>query len=135
MKPQAELGGELADTQGNTKSKTFTSQDKYVGETASAIEAQFPGRVEAVNEKLYDYKGIELTEIDIVLDNTAIQVKSEGARGLVAQMQLTKAHSNKIVIGYAPDLRPNHPMIQAAKNEGFRVFTTEKSLLKYLDKN
>ena len=106
-----------------------------MGETATAIEAHFPGRVTAVNQEVYDSRGIEKTEIDIELDNTAIQVKSVPASGLVAQMQRTRKHQDKTVIGYAPDLKPSSGLIQDAKKEGFKVFTTQNGLLKYLRKN
>ena len=99
------------------------------------VSVKLSGRVEAVNKELRDSKGKMLVEVNIMFDNTAIQVKSEGARGLVAQMQLTREHTDKTVIGYAPDLRPNSPQIQAAKREGFKMFTTEGGLLKYLEKN
>src|SRR5690606_29969251 len=40
-----------AESAGNVR--TFTSTDKYVGETANAIEARFPGKVVDVNKKVY----------------------------------------------------------------------------------
>ena len=129
-------GGVFGSTQGNAGARTFTSKDPYVGETASAIEAHFPGRVTAVNQDIYSADGKKkLVEVDIVLDNTAIQVKSSKAKTLIAQMINTKENMNKTVIGYAPEPKPSSGLIQDAKRKGFRVFTTQNGLLKYLRKN
>ena len=63
-------------------SKMFTSSDKYVGETANAIEFKFPGKVVDVNKNVYRYDGTKLTDFDIELDSVVIQVKSGGGKGL-----------------------------------------------------
>ena len=124
--------GAFKGTQGATK--PFKSRDKYVGEMATAIESKFPGKVEAVNKKILDSSGSELVEYDIELDNAVIQVKSQQARGLVGQLVRTAQHTKKEAIGYAPDISHRHGMVKDARIKGFRIFTTENGLLKYLDK-
>jgi hypothetical protein len=51
-------------------SKTWTSTDKYVGETANAIEAKYPGKVVDINKKVYRADGTPLTDYDIELNNS-----------------------------------------------------------------
>ena len=110
----------------------LTSPDKYVGETANAIEAEFPGRVIGVDKKVYKPDGSLRTDYDIELDNIVIQIKSGSGKKLTSQMKRTQAGTDKIVIGYTPDLNPSSALIKGAKEAGFEVFTTWEDLLAYL---
>jgi hypothetical protein len=122
-------------TNGGTGSRTFTSTDKYVGETANAIEEHFPNRVVDVNLKMYRPDGSTLTDADIVLDNTIIQVKSGSGKGLTSQMIETSTGTSKTVIGYTPDLNPSSALVKGAEKAGYKVFTSWEDLLSYLTTN
>ena len=61
-------------------SRIFTSKDPLVGELATQIEKEVPGKVIAVNKKVYRDDGSVLTDLDIELDNIVIQVKSGGEK-------------------------------------------------------
>lgn len=115
--------------------KQFASPSKYVSETANAIESEFPGRVVGVDKKVYRPNGSTLTDYDIELDTIVIQVKSGSGKGLTAQMARTKTGTNKIIIGYAPDLNPSSALVKGAKEAGFQVFTNWDDLLEFLYKN
>jgi len=114
--------------------RTFTSADKYVGETANAIEAKYPGKVVDVNKIVKDSIGRILTDYDIELDNFIIQVKSGTAKGLTSQIQNTAASTGKTVIGYTPDLNPSSAVVKGVQKAGYNVFTTLKDLLNFLGK-
>ena len=114
--------------------RTFTSADKYVGETANAIEAKYPGKVVDVNKIVKDSIGRILTDYDIELDNFIIQVKSGTAKGLTTQIQNTAASTGKTVIGYTPDLNPSSAVVKGVQKAGYNVFTTLKDLLNFLGK-
>ncbi|MDR2940652.1 MAG: hypothetical protein LBV08_10095 [Clostridiales bacterium] len=119
-------------TDKNGVERTFTSSDKYVGETANAIESKFPGRVVGVNQITLRQNGSILTDFDIELDSIVIQVKSGTGKGLTSQMQRTATGTTKTVIGYTPDLTPSSALVKGAKNAGFDVFTTLKDLLNFI---
>ena len=112
--------------------RTYNSQDKYVGETANAIESIFPQRVVSVNRVVYRPDGTTLTDFDIELDNVVIQVKSGSGKKLITQMKKTQEGTDKIVIGYTPDLKKSSSVVRMAKISGFEVFTTWEDLLDYL---
>jgi len=113
-------------------SKAWTSADKYVGETANAIEAKFPGKVADVNKISYRPDGTILTDFDIELDNTVIQVKAGTAKGLTSQITKTATGTSKEVIGYTPDLNPSSALVKNASKQGIKVFTSLDDLLNYL---
>ena len=117
-----------------SKQRIFTSPDKYVAETANAIEARFPGRVIDVNKDVYRPNGTKLTDFDIELDNIVIQVKSGGAKGLTSQITETATGTTKTVIGYAPNLNPSSALVKGAKAQGIDVFTSLDDLLEFLAK-
>jgi hypothetical protein len=112
--------------------KTFTSPDKYVGETANAIEAKYPGKVVDVNRIVKDSTGRIITDYDIELDGYVIQVKSGTAKGLTTQMQNTAASTGKTVIAYTPDLNSSSAVVKGVRNAGFNVFTNLEDLLNFL---
>jgi hypothetical protein len=112
--------------------KTWTSPDKYVGETANAIEAQYQGKVVNVNKPVYRSDGTLLTDFDIELDNIVIQVKSGGANRLTTQILRTAGGTTKEVIGFAPDLNPSSALVKNASKQGINVFTSLEDLLEYL---
>ena len=113
-------------------SKTWTSPDKYVGETANAIEARCPGKVVDVNKIVYSPDGTILTDFDIELDNIIIQVKAGTAKGLTSQITKTAAGTTKEVIGFAPELNPSSALVKNASKQGIKVFTSLEDLLEYL---
>ncbi|RXE57608.1 RHS repeat-associated core domain-containing protein, partial [Acetivibrio mesophilus] len=112
--------------------KTWTSPDKYVGETANAIEARYPSKVVDVNKIAYRPDGTILTDFDIELDNTIIQVKAGTAKGLTSQIIKTTAGTTKEVIGFAPELNPSSALVKNASKQGIKVFTSLEDLLEYL---
>jgi len=84
----------------------FSSLDKHVGETANKLERVFPGRVEAVNKPVPATVESGSREVDIIMDEFIIQVKSKRASRLAPQVQATQEtliDKTKTVIGYAPD--------------------------------
>ncbi|WP_379157939.1 RHS repeat domain-containing protein [Paenibacillus sp. sgz5001063] len=112
--------------------RTFTSTDKYVGETANAIEARYPGKVVDVNKKVYRADGTPLTDYDIELDNAIIQVKQGGGKGATRQAINTASSTNKEVIVYLPDQSPNSAVVKGLQKEGFQVFTNEADLINHV---
>ena len=119
---------------GGAGSRTFTSTDKYVGETANAIEARSPGNVVGVNRVVTDSTGRIITDYDIELNNYVIQVKSGTAKGLTTQMQNTAASTGKTVIGYTPDLNSSSAVVKGVQNAGFNIFTNLDDLLNFIGK-
>jgi hypothetical protein len=114
--------------------KTWTSADKYVGETANAIEAKYPGKVVDINKITHRPDGTILTDFDIELNNTVIQVKAGTAKGLTSQITKTATGTAKEVIGYAPNLNPSSALVKNANKQGIKVFTSLDDLLNYLNK-
>ncbi|OPX41833.1 hypothetical protein CLHUN_42990 [Ruminiclostridium hungatei] len=112
--------------------KTWTSTDKYVGETANAIEAKYPGKVVDVNKKVYRADGTPLTDYDIELNNAIIQVKQGGGKGATKQAINTASSTSKEVIVYLPDQNPGAAVVKGLQKEGFKVFTNQQDLLNYL---
>ncbi|KWX81114.1 hypothetical protein AMQ83_35080 [Paenibacillus riograndensis] len=119
-------------TKGTGKVRTFTSTDKYVGETANAIEARYPGKVVDVNKKVYRQDGTPLTDYDIELDNAIIQVKQGGGKGATRQAINTATSTSKEVVVYLPDQSPNSAVVKGLQKEGFRVFTNQEELINYV---
>jgi RHS repeat-associated protein len=118
----------------NYPSRTFTSPDKYVGETANAIEAKYPGKVVGVNKVVKDSSGRILTDYDIELDNVIIQVKSGTAKGLTTQLGNTANTTDKTVIGYTPDLKPSSSVVKGGQKAGFDVYTNLDDLLNSINR-
>lgn len=112
--------------------KTWTSADKYVGETANAIEVKYPGKVVDVNKKVFRADGTPLTDYDIELDNAIIQVKKGGGKGTTKQAINTAPSTRKEVIVYLPDQNPSAAVVKWLQKEGFNVFTNQQDLLNYL---
>jgi hypothetical protein len=85
--------------------KTFTSTDPLVGELATKIDAVYPGHVLGVNVPVLDETGQVLTDIDILLKNGIVEVKSGGGKGLTTQMATMEQYTGMPVIGYGPNLK------------------------------
>ncbi|MCI5136079.1 MAG: RHS repeat-associated core domain-containing protein [Candidatus Electrothrix sp. AW2] len=105
----------------------FSSSDPYVADLANEIEGMYPGHVKGVNVPLKDGAGNLVTDADILLENSVIQVKSGGGKGLTSQV-LTKTPkgTDLPVIGYGPDLKGS--VVKGIEKAGGLV-TTDKSLL------
>ena len=88
-----------------------------------------------VNSKMYKPDGTLLTDADINLTDTIIQVKSGSGKGLTSQMMKTATGTGKNVIGYAPDLNPSSALVKGAEKAGYKVFTSWEDLLNYLSNN
>ena len=112
--------------------KTWASTDKYVGETANAIEAKYPGKVVDVNKKVYRADGTPLTDYDIEFNNAIIQVKQGGGKGATKQAINTASSTSKEVIVYLPDQNAGAAVVKGLQKEGFKVFTNQQDLLNYL---
>ncbi|WP_342551859.1 WXG100 family type VII secretion target [Paenibacillus sp. FSL R7-0652] len=119
-------------TERTSNVRTFISTDKYVGETANAIEARYPGKVVDVNKKVYRDDGTPLTDYDIELDNAIIQVKQGGGKGATRQAINTASSTNKEVIVYLPNQISNSAVVKGLQKEGFQVFTSEADLINYV---
>jgi RHS repeat-associated protein len=117
---------------GAGNARTFTSTDKYVGETANAIEKRYPGKVVDVNKKIYRADGTPLTDYDIELDNAIIQVKQGGGKGSTRQAINTATSTSKEVIVYLPDQSPSSAVVKGLQKEGFQVFTNQNDLINYV---
>jgi hypothetical protein len=107
----------------NAPKRVFTSIDKHVGETATKLDDLFPGRVIDVNKKLPANVAGGDREVDILMDQFIIQVKSDKASGLAGQIQATAStlhDKTRRVIGYAPDKYSGHAWTRAA-NEGIPI--------------
>jgi hypothetical protein len=128
--------GEVPITSGTLagRGKTWTSADRYVGETATAIDSKYPGKVKAVNKPVYRADGTPLTDYDIELDTAVIQVKQGSGKGATRQAENTASSTEKEVIVYLPDQSGRSAVVRGLKDKGFAVFTDEKSLLAYLGK-
>jgi hypothetical protein len=90
----------------STIGRVFTSTDRYVGEIATKLNEIFPGQVVDVNKNLAATVAGGMREVDIVMDDFIIQVKSGRGGGLARQVQGTSntlVDNSRRVIGYAPD--------------------------------
>ncbi|MGL5149022.1 MAG: hypothetical protein ACRC7N_00410, partial [Clostridium sp.] len=121
---------QLGDSEGVGNRKVFTSDDPLVGELATNIEANLPGRVVDVNKVIKGADGKIKTDFDIELDNAILQVKEGGGKGMVSQLERTAKTTNKTVIGYGPDLKGS--IVKGANAKGFEVFRSESELIEYL---
>jgi hypothetical protein len=121
--------GEAVDLDLPTK---WSSTDPYVGTTANAIELLFPERVVDVNRLLFRPDGSTLTDCDIELTDIVIQVKSGSGKGLTSQITDTMTGTDKIVIGYDPDLNPSSALVKDAKKLGYEIFTDLNDLLQFV---
>jgi hypothetical protein len=109
--------------------RTFTSPDPKVGALATKIEAAYPGHVVGVNIQLYHGSlsdGVKSTELDILLKNSVIQVKSGGGGGLLEQIGKTEVATGMTTIGYGPDLGKFVVRDTAAAG---KLVTTDQALL------
>ncbi|KAA8782368.1 WXG100 family type VII secretion target [Paenibacillus amylolyticus] len=129
---EAAEAGKTRSTERTINVRTFISTDKYVGETANAIEARYPGKVVDVNKKVYRADGTPLTDYDIELDNAIIQVKQGGGKGATRQAINTASSTNKEVIVYLPNQISNSAVVKGLQKEGFQVFTSETDLINYV---
>ncbi|XXF79241.1 toxin TcdB middle/N-terminal domain-containing protein [Myxococcaceae bacterium GXIMD 01537] len=104
----------------------FASTDPHVADLANKIEARYPGHVLSVNRVVRDAGGRVVTDFDIELQNSVIQVKSKG-KGLASQIDRTAAVTSKPVIGYGPELKPS--VVREVQRRGGLVTTDEATLL------
>ena len=112
----------------------FTGQsgDKYVPETANAIEQHFPGRIMYLNRKINRSDGSTAAEFDIELDTIVIQVKSGTGKKLNRQIRDSQIVTTKKVIGFNPDL--TH-MSLLVRSSGGKVYVTLVELLDFIKNN
>jgi RHS repeat-associated protein len=118
--------GELA----SVTSRVFTSSDPLVGELATKIDAMYPGHVVGVNVPVTTAAGSLVTDADILLQNSIIQVKSGGGKGLTSQLLRTEGATGLPTIGYGPLLKGS--VIQGAQQAGCLVITCELDLLQFI---
>jgi len=106
--------------------RQFFSQEPLVGVLANEIESRYLGHVVAVNKEVTTPDGNVVTELDIETQNSVIQVKSGGGKGLAKQIQRTQKVTDKPVIGYGPNLKPS--VLRQIQREG-NLVTTELDVL------
>jgi hypothetical protein len=106
--------------------RTFTSGDPLVADLANEVEAAYPGHVVGVNVPIRDATGQLVTDADIQLQNSIIQVKSGGGKGLTSQVLRTEQATGMPTIGYGPALKPS---VVNSINQAGGLVTTDKGLL------
>ena len=110
--------------------RVFTSKDAYVGELATAIDRKFPGRVVDINNDIHMNNGF-LREVDIDLGHVVIQVKEGKHSGrIMKQMEETMERTGRVVLGYAPDLKPG--AAREAARRGLHIARTEEEMMDLL---
>ena len=108
-------------------------REPLTGDLARAIDAQSPGAVMLINQRVVDpaASGVqELTDLDIVTANVVIQVKSGRTRGLSSQMDKSRQVTGKMVVAYAPSVTDNE--FRRYAREGYTVFRALPDLLEFL---
>lgn len=105
------------------------SGKKY--EKKVARKLRFGGiKILAINKEIYDGNK-RITDIDIETQYANIEVKTcERKSGLGMQLQKYQKYSSKEPIGMAPNL--NNRKRTKLNEDGFNVFSKEKTLIKYL---
>ncbi len=83
--------------------RVWTSKDPLVGDLATRLDADLPGVLDGVNMHVPTYYGSS-REIDIVLGELVIEVKSGLARKLLPQLEAIKVTTGRTPIAYAPHL-------------------------------
>ena len=107
-------------------SRTFKSNDPLVADLANEIEAAYPGHVVGVNVPIHGPDGNVVTDADILLQNSILQVKSGGGKGLQRQLGVTEANTGMPTVGYGPNLKPS--VVRGIERDGGLV-TTDKDVL------
>jgi len=124
----AEIGRCLA---ANATARTFTSTDPLVANLANKIESLYPGHVVGVNVPLRNAAGNLVTDADILLQNSVLQVKSGGsAQGLLRQLQRSEAATGLPSIGFGPNLPANS--LRTLSQQGGLVTGNENLLLQVI---
>ena len=80
----------------------------------------------SVNKEITTPDGNVAAEFDIETQNSVIQVKSGGGKGLAKQIQRTQMVTDKPVIGYGPNLKPS--VVRQIQREG-NLVTKERDVL------
>ena len=111
-------------TQGTLR--RFTSNDPLVANLANDIEALYPGHVVGVNVPIRNATGGLVTDADILLRNSILQVKSGGGKGLTSQILRTEGATGIPTIGYGPTLKPS---VVRSINQTGGLVTTDRGLL------
>jgi RHS repeat-associated protein len=131
MIPGGAVVGQSRVLAANTTARTFTSTDPLVANLANRIEALYPGHVIGVNVPLRNAAGNLVTDADILLRNSVIQVKSGGsAQGLLRQLQHSEAATGLPSIGFGPNLPSNS--LRTLSQQGGLVTRDEQLLLQFI---
>lgn len=112
--------------------------DPLVPEVVNAIDKRYPGHVIDVGRKVYRDDGTVLTDLDVLVRNAIIEVKSGKGKGLTAQVErLLEASRNKIpeardlpVVVFGPDLGKH--VTKGATDAGALVVHTLEDLLELI---
>ena len=110
--------------------KVFASTDVHVPEAVAAIEAAMPGRVVSVNSWIPMTNGLK-RDVDIDLGSVVVQVKSGSARSLTGQMMETLETTDRVVVGYAPDMK-HGAWVNATRIRGLQIARTTDELVTIL---
>ncbi|MEI6197581.1 MAG: hypothetical protein WCS42_24980 [Verrucomicrobiota bacterium] len=115
----------------NATAHTFTSADPLVANLANKIESLYPGHVVGVNVPLRNAAGNLMTDADILLQSSVLQVKSGGsAQGLLRQLQRSEAATGLPSIGFGPNLPANS--LRTLSQQGGLVTGNENLLLQVI---
>lgn len=106
--------------------RRFASSDPLVADLANEIEAAYPQHVRHIGLEVYDSAGLPITDLDIVLRNSVIQVKDGAGTGLITQLRRTEQLTSLPAIGWGPTLKPS--IVAPIRREGYLV-TTDRGLL------
>jgi RHS repeat-associated protein len=105
----------------------FASTDPKVTQTANEIEAAYPGLVQNVNVRVSSVAMHASTDMDIVLKNATIQVKTGDPSGIIRQMQISQSATGLPSYAYAPNLSPRQ--IYFLNQQGAGIVTNDPAEL------
>ena len=103
--------------------------DPLVPELVADIERLYPGHVKGVDVGVTQ-GGKSVTDLDIVLGNAVLQIKSGGGTGATTQWRTTAGLSELPVIVFGPDLKGS--VMKGIQSEGGLVTRDRELLLKLI---
>ncbi len=104
----------------------WESGNSLVGGLANSINDAIPGKVTDINKIVKDLGGRIVTDFDIELNDTVIQVKSGGGKGLTTQLNNTNTATTKGVVAHVPVAKPS--IIKSATENEYNLFTNINKL-------
>ncbi|MGW0469298.1 ricin-type beta-trefoil lectin domain protein [Streptomyces sp. NPDC003027] len=107
-----------------------TPKDPGVPELVAAIEARYPGHVQAVEIKIHGSDGKDITDFDIVTRNAVIQVKTGTGKGSKHDHERYESATSYPVISFIwPSKRLKPSVVKGQEQAGQMVTTDLETLL------